>query len=223
MPMASAQREHLRKGYTLIGLPAPMRDRAWLLRTGLLAILLGGLGSWAAERGWLDVSPTWPLYASLVGLILAFLGAPFLGLRGWGTTREASVDVAKDGTFTWRPAGESQPVGFGVGSTRHRHDVIPMRRQDTQLRFSLPEDADPRLVQAAIKSAARVARKHPRVDRAKARAEWRDVVGPRSRLVVRLTLEGLALDDAGAKEAAQQYAEALLAVLTKKSVDARSH
>lgn len=197
-----------------------VRDRPNLLRVGLLLTLVGGAASWAASRGWVGIAPAWPLAVTGAGLILTVVAAPFFAPRRFATTDKASLEVAKDGTFTWRPAGESLPTGMGVGATRGLYDSILHARHETRLAFTLPDATPAPVVKKAVAQGTRAVRRHPQVDAARTKAEWVDEPGPLSRFKVHLVLEGPALTKEGAREASEAFAQAFLERIKKKGIEA---
>lgn len=174
-------------------------------RSGLGLAALGGAWmlaqrmSWTSHAGWL------PALVVFAGFVLAGASAPFLPHRPLVSSPSAPL---------------SEPgAGF---PTRGLYDAPPPGpRSEVDLAFELPDATKHRIVEGAMRRGTRAARRLREVDAARAKAEWRDVAGPGSRLQVRLVVEGELADERIAQEAGEVFADAFLKRLHAARVEAR--
>lgn len=191
--------------------------KPWVIPT-LLAIAGIGL-AWEFVSAFVrfDHPPMW--VSALVILVLLALSIsawrPAAIRRTWSRADIEPIVLPSEGGFEWHSAHEPR-VEFVMPDRRRFWWDEPTSKVGQQLSLEFPDGAD---IRPALRSGLRAARGSlPGRGKVRVRAWERDVAGPRSRVRVRLDIEGAGADRDWANAAAHAFA----AAFQKKIPAARS-
>lgn len=192
--------------------------RAWpdlaIRIVGTVALLAAGwqlgakaVGPWRPLAGWIVAVPWFALLVLLALLPLTRVFYRRTGPAVWVGLEKPRAEIARDGTFTWNPAG--QPLPFTRGpAIHHWWDLSTAPRAQVALAFEVQDEIPSRrLAKATAKALRSATAALPGRGKVRAKAAWRDLPGPHARVGVRLEVRGIGADESWARAASEAFAK----------------